>query len=87
MSRTAANKIEKWLIQTSQFKRTAEKQFTPPRSTAGASVVIKVHVETELPRPIAKSAVELERFEAKAAASKHGKALNPRIQQILNSKK
>ncbi|CAH6903462.1 conserved hypothetical protein [Vibrio chagasii] len=94
LSRTAANKIEKWLIQNKLYdlKRTAENKLDglfKKYYLEAKRLDEKGMLETELPQFLlaANSVKNLNDLKREEYESKHGKALNPRIQQILNSKK
>lgn len=94
LSRTAANKIEKWLIQNKLYdlKRTAENKLDglfKKYYLEAKRLDEKGMLETELPQFLlaANSVKNLNDLKREEYESKHGKALNPRIQQILDSKK
>ena len=94
LSRTAVNKIEKWLIQNKLYdlKRTAENKLDglfKKYYLEAKRLDEKGMLETELPEFLlaANSVKNLNDLKREEYESQHGKALNPRIQQILNSKK
>lgn len=94
LSRTAVNKIEKWLIQNKLYdlKRTAENKLDglfKKYYLEAKRLDEKGMLETELPQFLlaANSVKNLNDLKREEYESQHGKALNPRIQQILNSKK
>ncbi|CAH7472263.1 conserved hypothetical protein [Vibrio chagasii] len=94
LSRIAANKIEKWLIQNKLYdlKRTAENKLDglfKKYYLEAKRLDEKGMLETELPQFLlaANSVKNLNDLKREEYESKHGKALNPRIQQILDSKK
>ncbi|MGF1754719.1 hypothetical protein L4C33_14110 [Vibrio makurazakiensis] len=94
LSRAAANNIEKWLIQNKLYdlKRVAENKLDglfKKYYLEARRLDEKGMLNTELPQHLlaqhsVKNMNDLAREEFEA---KHGKALNPRIQKILNAKK
>ncbi|WP_299691883.1 hypothetical protein [uncultured Vibrio sp.] len=94
LSGAAANKIEKWLTQNKLYdlKRTSENkldgQFKKYYLEA-KRLDEKGMLETELPPFLltANSVKNLNDLKREEYESQHGKALNPRIQKIINSKK
>ncbi|WP_123305248.1 hypothetical protein [Vibrio crassostreae] len=94
LSRTAVNKIEKWLIQNKLYdlKRTAENKLDglfKKYYLEAKRLDEKGMLETELPQFLlaANSVKNLNDLKREEYESQHGKAINPRIQKILNSKK
>ncbi|MEZ9564538.1 hypothetical protein AB4226_05120 [Vibrio artabrorum] len=94
LSRTAVNKIEKWLIQNKLYdlKRTAENKLDglfKKYYLEAKRLEEKGMLETELPQFLlaANSVKNLNDLKREEYESQHGKAINPRIQRILNSKK
>ncbi len=94
LSRTAVNNIEKWLIQNKLYdlKRTAENKLDglfKKYYLEAKRLDEKGMLETELPQFLlaANSVKNLNDLKREEYESQHGKAINPRIQKILNSKK
>lgn len=94
LSRTAVNPIEKWLIQNKLYdlKRTAENKLDAlfkKYYLEAKRLDEKGMLHTELPQHLlaANSVKNLNDLKREEYEEKHGKALNPRIQQILDSKK
>lgn len=94
LSRGGVNKIEKWLIQNKLYdlKRTAENKLDglfKKYYLEAKRLDEKGMLDTELPDYLltANSVKNLNDLKREEYESKHGKAINPRIQKILNSKK
>ncbi|MEZ9555183.1 hypothetical protein AB4248_09595 [Vibrio splendidus] len=94
LSRAAVNNIEKWLIQNKLYdlKRTAENKLDglfKKYYLEAKRLDEKGMLETELPQFLlaANSVKNLNDLKREEYESQHGKAINPRIQKILNSKK
>lgn len=94
LSRGGVNKIEKWLIQNKLYdlKRTAENKLDglfKKYYLEAKRLDEKGMLDTELPDFLltANSVKNLNDLKREEYESKHGKAINPRIQKILNSKK
>ena len=94
LSRSGDNKIEKWLIQNKLYdlKRTAENKLDglfKKYYLEAKRLDEKGMLETELPEFLlaANSVKNLNDLKREEYESQHGKAINPRIQKILNSKK
>lgn len=94
LSRGGVNKIEKWLIQNKLYdlKRTAENKLDglfKKYYLEAKRLDEKGMLDTELPDYLltANSVKNLNDIKREEYESKHGKAINPRIQKILNSKK
>mgnify|MGYP000144025270 FL=1 len=94
LSRTPVNLIEKWLVQNKLYdlKRVAENKLDglfKKYYLEAKRLDEKGMLQTELPQHLlaANSVKNLNDLQREEYESKHGKALNPRIQQILNARK